>query len=156
MRNRRAELIANTYPRITSYHKGSSRIHQRRWKGNRAARQNSTHPILPEHRSNAHQDIRDNTNGHFEGTSVGRQLTYAAADGTHKDKPITTYKPATFHTIDMDNIYPYLLEDIPHRMLTCNYSGSTLPKNEIVFRYIFKRGQPATREVLQACRTYTV
>ena len=31
-----------------------------------------------------------------------------------------------------------------------------MPKYEIVFRHIFERGQPATREVLQACRTYAV
>jgi hypothetical protein len=48
------------------------------------------------------------------------------------------------------------LEDIPHLLLTCKYAGATMPKNEIVFRHIFERGLPATREALQACRTYAL
>ncbi len=31
-----------------------------------------------------------------------------------------------------------------------------MPKNEFVLRHIFERGQHATREALQACRTYAV
>ena len=41
-------------------------------------------------------------------------------------------------------------------MLIGRYSGATLPKHEIVFRHVFERGQSATREILQACRTYAV
>ena len=73
-----------------------------------------------------------------------------------KDQPIYVYKPATFYTVERDNAYPYPLEDIPHLLLTCKYSGATMPKNEIVFRHIFERGLPATREAVQACRTYAV
>ncbi len=67
------------------------------------------------------------------------------------------YKPKTFHIVDMVTIYLYPFEDIPHLLITGKYSGATLPKNEIVFRHIFERGHAAaTREILQACRTYAV
>ena len=53
---------------------------------------------------------------------------------------------ATFHTADKDNVYPYSFHDIPHLLIIGRYSGATLRKHEIVFKYIFERGQPATRE----------
>ena len=37
--------------------------------------------------------------------------------------------------------------------MTGRYSRATLPRNEIVFRHIFERGQAATREALHACRS---
>ena len=56
----------------------------------------------------------------------------------------------------MDVNYSYPFEDIRHLLTTNNYSGSTMPRNEIVSRNIFKRGQPATREAIQAGRTYAI
>jgi hypothetical protein len=67
---------------------------------------------------------------------------------------VIPYKPATFHTVDKDNTYLYPYEDISHLHITGKYSGATLPKYDIVLRYIFERGHAATREVLQVCRTY--
>jgi hypothetical protein len=72
------------------------------------------------------------------------------------NQAIITYNLAIFHTIDRDNSYIYPFEDIPHLLITCMYSGATLPKHEILFRYIFECGQAATKEVRQACRTYAV
>ncbi len=88
--------------------------------------------------------------------NTNKQITYAAAAAKHQDNTINFYKAATFHTADKDNIYCYPFEDIPHLLINGRYSGDTLPKNEIVFRHIFERGHNATRETLQACRSYAV
>jgi len=97
-------------------------------------------------------NLRNNPNTPLE----DRQLTYAAAT-THA-LPITSLcKPMTFHTVTKDNTYTYPFEDIPHLLITGRYSGATLPKNQIVFKDIFERGQAAThREVLHACCTYAM
>ena len=72
------------------------------------------------------------------------------------NQAIIPYKPATFHTVNKDNNYAYPFENIPHLLITDRYSGAALPKYEFIFRHIFERGEAATREVLQACRTYAV
>jgi len=72
------------------------------------------------------------------------------------NQAIITYKPATFHTVDMDNNYLYTFEDIQHLLIIGRYSGATLPKHEILFRFIFERGQSAIRELLQAYHAYAV
>jgi hypothetical protein len=87
---------------------------------------------------------------------TGQHLTYAAATATHIPQAITPYRPTNFYTVDKGNTYPYPFEDIPHLLITGRHSSATLPKNEIVFRHIFERGQTATREVLHACRTYAM
>jgi len=46
-------------------------------------------------------------------------LTYAGAAAANNEQQITAYKSATFHTVGMDNIYPYPFEDIPHLLITC-------------------------------------
>jgi hypothetical protein len=86
----------------------------------------------------------------------GHHLTYAAATATNSPQAITPYRPTTFYTVDKDNTYPYPFEDTPHLLITGRYLGATLPKNEIVFRHIFERGQAATREALHARRTYAM
>ena len=86
---------------------------------------------------------------------ANHQLTYAAA-AAHASPITTLYKPSTFHTVTKDNTYTYPFEDIPHLLITGRYSGATSPKNEILLKHIFEKGQAATREVLQACRTYTM
>jgi len=83
-------------------------------------------------------------------------MTYAAAAAKHLDNTVAVYKTATFHTVEKDLTYNYPFEDIPHLQITGRYSGATLPKNEIVFRHIFERGQNVTRETLQACRWYAI
>jgi hypothetical protein len=85
-----------------------------------------------------------------------KQITYAIAAAKHQDNTVTVYKAATFYNVDKDNTYSYPFEDIPHLLITGRYSGATLPKNQIVFRHIYERGQTATRETLQACRSYAI
>jgi hypothetical protein len=63
------------------------------------------------------------------------------------------YKQPTFHTIAKDEMIHFPFEAIPHLQVTCRYSKSKLPLNELVFRHIFEPGQYATREVLHLCRT---
>jgi len=75
-------------------------------------------------------------------------LTYSAAAAKHQDNTVIVYKVATYHTVDKDNIYCYPFEDIPHLLIIDRYSGAILPRNEIVYRHIFERGQAATRETL--------
>jgi len=82
---------------------------------------------------------------------ANHQLTYAAAS-THASPTTTLYKLTTFHTVTKDNTYTYPFEDIPHLLITGRYSGSTLSKNEFVFKHIIEKEQAATREVLKACR----
>ena len=86
---------------------------------------------------------------------ANHQLTYAATS-THASPITTLYKPTTLNTVTKDNTYTYPIEEIPHLLITGIYPGATLPKNEIVFKHIFEKGQAATREVLQACRIYAM
>ena len=72
------------------------------------------------------------------------------------NEAIIPYKLATFHRFYKDNNYAYPFENIPHLLISSKYSKATLPKYELVFRHIFERRQVATREVLQACRTYAI
>jgi hypothetical protein len=88
--------------------------------------------------------------------TANNQLTYAAAAAKYQDQKVAVYKPATFHKVDMDNNYLFPYEDIPHLLITGRYSGATLPKNDFYFRHISDRGQAATRETLQACRSYAI
>jgi hypothetical protein len=112
-----------------------------------------------EHR---HQHTKGNgelqTSWHSNANTLktGNQPTYAAATATNSLHAITPYVPTTFYIVDKDNTYPYPFEDIPQLLITGRYSCATLPKNEIVFRHIFERGQAATQEALQACRTYAM
>ena len=87
---------------------------------------------------------------------ANQQITYATAAAKHQDNNVIVYKAATFHTVDKDSTYCYPFEDIPYLLITGRHSGATLPKNEIVFRHIYERGQAATRETLQACRSYAI
>ena len=48
------------------------------------------------------------------------------------------YKKSTFHTIAKDGMIPFPLGVTPHLQVTCRYSKSKLPLNELVFRHIFE------------------
>jgi hypothetical protein len=87
-------------------------------------------------------------------TLISNLLTPPRAAAKYQDNTVVVYKAATYHTIYRDNSYCYPFEDIPRLLITCRYSGATLPRNEIVFRHIFERRQAATRETLQARRSY--
>ncbi len=113
-----------------------------------------TSAIRIEQRSRKHKDLGDITNRHIYAIAAKQQQTYVAVAAKPYEQSISTYKLATFHTVDKDNNFPYPFEDIPNLIITGRYSGATLPKNDIIFRHIFERGHAATREVLQACRTY--
>jgi hypothetical protein len=105
-----------------------------------------------------HRSLNRHAGGAFSTPQANdnQQITYATTAAKHQDNTVTVYKAATFHTVDKDNTYSYPFEDIPLLLITCIYSGATLPKNEIVFRHIYERGQTATRETLQACRSYAI
>jgi len=77
-----------------------------------------------------------------------KQITYATSAAKYPDNTVTVYKAATFNTVEKDSTYSYPFEDIPYLLITGRYSGAALPKNEIVFRHIYERGQTATRETL--------
>jgi len=89
-----------------------------------------------------------------DANTTGQQWTYSAVTAIPTNQALIQYKHATFHTIERDNSYLYPFEDIPHILIRGRYSRATLPKNEIVFMHIFERRHAATRDVLQACRTY--
>ena len=91
---------------------------------------------------------------HIAAIAAGQLQTYAAVAAKSYEQYVSTYKPATFHTIDRDNDFSYPFEDIPRLLITRRYSEAALPKNEIIFTQIFEREYAATRDILQACRAY--
>ena len=64
-------------------------------------------------------------------------MTYAATTANNMLK-MTLYKPATLYAVDKDNIYTYSFEDIQHMVISDMCPSAALPKNEIVFRYVFE------------------
>jgi len=79
-------------------------------------------------------------------------LNWAEAIGQPPTTIVKSSNP-TYHTVSQDAGCPFPFEPIPHLLLTGRYSGSTLHQNELVFRHIYPSGLPATRELLQSCRT---
>ena len=137
-----------------SSHQGSSRRQKKR--KSHTIGQRPTDANHTEQRSNNYPSTTDTSIREKPANTDGHCQTYAEAAAIPPNQAIIPYKPATFHTIDKDNNYAYPFEDIPHLLITCSYPGATLPQYELVFRYIFERGEAATREVLQACHTYAV
>ena len=125
--------------------------HQRRKAKNSAAGQMPSTANQLQHRQqhiNGNGELQTRWQPNANTPPTGQQLTYAAATATHNPHAITPYRPTTFYTVDKDNTHPYPFEDIPHLLIIGKHSGAILPKNEIVFKHIFERGQAATRVVL--------
>jgi len=81
------------------------------------------------------------------------KLNWAEAIGQPPTQQIVKSRNPTYHTVSQDAGCPFPFENTPHLLLTGRYSGSTLHQNELVFRHIYPVGLPATRELLQSCRT---
>jgi len=156
-RNRCSELIPNTYPSIMSSHQGSSRRQrQKALRNTQTAGHRQKNANHTEHRPNSHATTTNTTIWQRPASTDDHQFTYSEVAANSPQQALIPYKPTTFHTTDKVNNYLYPFEDTPHLLITGRYSGTTLLKNEIVFQHIFERGHAATREVLQACRTYAV
>jgi hypothetical protein len=122
MRYRRAKPIAITSSSAMGCRQESSRRQQQRWKAqNSAVGQMPFAANQPEHRSST-RNARQLINMHQ--ADANKQHTYSAAAVKHQDNTVIVNKAATYHTVDMDNIYCYPFEHIPHLLITGRYSGA--------------------------------